>query len=202
MTVVIKEIFDRCFLPTYTDPYFTKICVYNKINRTCVMLDPQSQDPSSVGISQAISNDDDGSLRMRSYKPPVIPGGALDYLQFNEEIFGDPDPSDSTERVPTINREAWYPHLASFFLHVLVKCYYAHRHPEFEDHRALLNRTALMQSLPFAQPTQSNLNALRALKALCPKLRYLWCPPVGFCYGILALLKVSHGSSKIYVSFV
>ncbi|PPQ84743.1 hypothetical protein CVT25_007582 [Psilocybe cyanescens] len=94
----------------------------------------------------------------------------------------------------------WYPHLAAFLLTVLVKNQYAALNTNFEkDWKTITKQCFLpfIKCLPYAIPTQQNLNALRALHYLCPKIHlgYQWRPPFGFCSLAIDFLKKYDRSS-------
>lgn len=194
MIVASREMFDQCFLPTYTHPYFSNLWIYNKVDGTLVNLWRRRQG----SIQNTAGHEDQFTLGERFGElRDVIGGGIADLLQFHEEIFGDSENTNTAERVTRIDREAWYPHLAAFLLNVLVKHHYALLHPDFEDHHDLLDRAMLVRCLMFAQPTQSNLAAMRALAYLSLKLQTPWFPPIGFSSAASTLLKVRVASNLL-----
>ncbi|PPQ83725.1 hypothetical protein CVT25_006129 [Psilocybe cyanescens] len=121
--------------------------------------------------------------------------------KFHEEVF-------ESEGSSVISPYDWYHHLAAFLFTMLVKNQYAALNPSFEEYSGWKTVTRkyflpLIECLPYAIPTQQNLNALRALHYVCSKIppQHQWRPPYGFCSPAIDFLKKYDRSSLSWLEF-
>lgn len=92
----------------------------------------------------------------------------------------------------------WYPHLADYLFNLLAVFFYCRaNHFDLKTYQytpgsqsSLFNRY-IIKCLPYAEPTQKNLNALRAVVHFYGRLTSSWYPPNGFCGLIRQFLEVS-----------
>lgn len=168
----MTSIFQLCFVPMFTTPYFTELQLTDRPSK--IMVSPTTYWEETVN-HHADKSYDDGHMIYRVHYQIFIRA-----------------PSTG----PLIKESHWYPYLASYLLNILVKCL-GHgvlavremfvggfRHKEVVDKMF----PYIVQCLPYAQTSQHNLDALRAVRHLTANI--MWHPPSGFCSLAMHLLKV------------
>ncbi|PPQ90671.1 hypothetical protein CVT25_004664 [Psilocybe cyanescens] len=191
MLSVAKQIFEIGYFPYFTDPYYSKLWMIsdtNEIPSVSLHITPPPHDgPYSIVEERDLNQ----------WELPIAGFNALDFhlwiTEFHEQVF-------DRERSSVISPYDWYPHLSSFLLTALVKNQYAALNANFEEDWKRITKKFFLpfiKCLPYAIPTQHNLNALRALHYLFPKIhpRYQWRPPFGFCSLAIDFLKKYDRSS-------
>ncbi|PPQ81661.1 hypothetical protein CVT25_013340 [Psilocybe cyanescens] len=193
MLCTAKRIFEIAYLPHFTDTYCSNLWMYNDGDSTLSVslhIIPPSHGGSYSSVEERHLNQLD--LPIVDFIGYAFHGWIT---EFHEHVFGRKGSS-------IISPYDWYPHLAAFLLIILVKNQYAALNANFKessDWKTITSKFFLpfIKCLPYAIPTQQNLNALRALHYLCPKinLRCQWRPPLGFCSLAIDFLKKYDRSS-------
>ncbi|PPQ94752.1 hypothetical protein CVT25_007683 [Psilocybe cyanescens] len=189
MLYVAKRIFEIGYLPYFTDPYYSKLWMISDnaaIPSVSLYITPPPHDePYSIVEEKTLAHDE------YCHMMPSINSVAFHrwITEFHEQVC-------AREGSSAISPYDWYPHLAAFLLNVLVKIQYAALNANFEQDWELITKKFFLpfiKCLPYAIPTQHNLNALRALHYLYPKIhpRHQWRPPFGFCSLAIDFLKSS-----------
>ncbi|PPQ81161.1 hypothetical protein CVT25_015188 [Psilocybe cyanescens] len=194
MLCAAKRIFEIAYLPRFTGAYCSNLWIYS---------DSDSSPSVSLHIIPPSHN---ATYSFVEEKPldkfdiPIVDFSGYNFhgciSEFHEQVFA------GGELSSVISPYDWYPHIAAFLLAMLVKNQYAALNTNFEEDSGWKTITKkcflpFIKCLPYAIPTQQNLNAIRALHYLCPKMhpRRQWRPPFGFCSLAMDFLKKYDRSS-------
>ncbi|PPQ94143.1 hypothetical protein CVT25_007981 [Psilocybe cyanescens] len=200
MLYVAKRIFEIGYLPYFTDSYYSKLWMISDRDEipsvSLHITPPPHGEPYSIVEEKTLAPDE--------YKyliPDISPSNIHEWItEFHEQVF-------AREENLVISPYDWYPHLSAFLLTVLVRNQYAVLNANFEQYWKPITKKFFLpfiKCLPYAIPTRQNLNALRALHHLCPKIhpRHQWRPPFGFCSLAIDFLKKYDRSSLSPPEFV
>ncbi|PPQ88771.1 hypothetical protein CVT25_008629 [Psilocybe cyanescens] len=193
MLYTATRIFEMAYLPRFTDAYCSNLWMYSDSDSTpsvSLHIIPPSHDVTYSSVEEK---------PLDRFDLPIehFVGYEFDLwiAEFHEKVFAGDGSS-------IICPSDWYPHLAAFLLTMLVKNQYAALNANFEQYSGWQQITRefflpFIRCLPYAIPTQQNLNALRALHFLYPKIhpRHQWRPPFGVCSLAIDFLKKYDRSS-------
>ncbi|PPQ80394.1 hypothetical protein CVT25_001711 [Psilocybe cyanescens] len=194
MLCAAKRIFGTAYLLHFTDAYCSNLWMYSdsdSVPSVSLHLIPPSHGGTHSPIEENLL--DQSELPIADFNGYSFHGWIS---EFDEQVFA--REGFSSVIVPF----DWYPHLAAFLGTMLVKNQYAALNTIFEGHSYLkiITRKCFLpfiKCLPYAIPTQQNLNALRALRYLCSTInpRHQWRPPLGFYSLAIDFLKKYDRSS-------
>ncbi|PPQ91548.1 hypothetical protein CVT25_008667 [Psilocybe cyanescens] len=187
MLYAAKRIFEIAYLPYFTDSYCSNLWMRGNKHFTqsvSLHITPPSHDGMYSSIEEKPVN---------YWELPVVRLRSDRFhawiTEFHEQVF-------AKEGSSVINPYDWYPHLAAFLLTMLVKNRYAALNDTFEEGwswKTIRREFFLLfiVCLPYAIPTEQNLNALRALHFICSRIhpQHQWRPPFGFCSLVIDFLK-------------
>lgn len=194
MSLAIEILFQKYFLPNYV------------LKVTSGTGELQSEETNelwqslAIHIGPSVDGSDKNTVVIEETGPQriewreMIEGTRRDLLcQFHEQIFGFPGFNQSSDNEIIIQCTSWYPHLATYLLTAQARHLYALLHPELESYSYRMRQIFqyITQCLPYADPTDQNLLALRALLYLSSEpTNPLWRPPSGFRCSVVEFLKV------------
>lgn len=192
MTRVAKEIFDLGFLPSFTNQYPKELCVsisHSNLNqqtekywttvRICVLPLPQGFYYQEEIVGK----------KFYSYHD--------DWRLFHDEVFGKAGLTREDSVPSVINCSRWYPHLCILpspssswpFIFQYDETFGKSRHTKISEK----SFSYIIDCLPYAQTTEQNLNAFRAIAYLLPNVAVPlpWHLPADFWFSSVEFLKVS-----------
>lgn len=193
MKETMNIIFQACFVPIFTTPYLSTLIISTEQNGQLqsAVINPFGQ---KTNLETPIF-------------PPVPPEypQAVVLQQVHCELFVTPPDIKTATGYPIVKPSSWYPHFAAYLLNVLAKYLYGYiRLPSIFPYQYTTEnmfRHYIFECLPYAEPSRSNLDALRTIKLVQTfvgnHINDRWCPPSGF--GVLAkqFLEV-----RIYFLFI
>lgn len=198
MRASMKQIFQKLFLPVYRTPYRCNLYISR------YWLD--------ISVRLRVLPLTDGSFQVE--ETPHFPHDYLDphgWRTFHDEVFRGRlqqgmDDSFAIAVANTLDHEDWHPYLASYLLNTLAVSLYRRINPKFSISYNILEEELdkesfayILECLPYAKTTQSNLDSLRAIAYLYlfPNANLEWTPPLDFWSLSLGFLKVSTSASII-----